>query len=116
MQELVEDRGAWCAVVSGVTVKHDLTTEQQQWFNGLIHFIYLVQCLVYYKEERLSIFYFIFSKNRRERIRIISLCLSPISGPPNFIPSLFHILGLHEPDLCSYTTSIRGHLPEAKDL
>ena len=101
-----EDRAGCCAGVSGVTVKHSLATEQQQWSNGIIHFTCLARCSVYYKEEGLSIFYFIFSKNRRERIRTISLCLSPISEPPNFISSLFHDLGLYEPDLCCYTISI----------
>ena len=111
-----EDRAVWCAGVSGVTVKHSLATEQQQWSNGIVHFIYLAWYSVYYKEEGLNIFYFIFSKNRRERIRTISLCLSPISGPPNFICSLFHVLGFYEPNLCSYTISIWGHLPEPQDL
>ena len=30
LQEIVEDRGAWYAAVHGVTVRHDLATEQQQ--------------------------------------------------------------------------------------
>ena len=30
LQEMVKDRGAWCAAVHGVTVRHDLATEQQQ--------------------------------------------------------------------------------------
>ena len=30
LQEIVEDRGAWCAAVHEVTVGHDLVTEEQQ--------------------------------------------------------------------------------------
>ena len=31
LQEMVEDKGAWCATVCGVTKsRHDLATEQQQ--------------------------------------------------------------------------------------
>ena len=30
LQETVKDRGAWCAVVRGVTVSRDLVTKQQQ--------------------------------------------------------------------------------------
>ena len=29
LQEVVEDRGAWCAAGHEVTVRHDLVTEQQ---------------------------------------------------------------------------------------
>ena len=33
--QLVEDRGAWCAIVHGVEkIEHDLTTEQQCALNG----------------------------------------------------------------------------------
>ena len=28
--EMVEDRGDWCAAAHGITVRHDLVTEQQQ--------------------------------------------------------------------------------------
>ena len=30
LQEIVKGRGAWCAVVHGVTVSYDLVTKQQQ--------------------------------------------------------------------------------------
>ena len=30
LREIVKDRGAWCAAVYGVAVRHDLVTEQQQ--------------------------------------------------------------------------------------
>ena len=32
LQEIVKDRGAWRAAVDGVTVGHDLATQQQQQF------------------------------------------------------------------------------------
>ena len=30
LQETVKDKEAWCATVHGVTVRHDLVTEQKQ--------------------------------------------------------------------------------------
>ena len=34
LQEMVEDKGAWCAIPWGQRVKHDLATEQQQDLNA----------------------------------------------------------------------------------
>ena len=34
LQEMVEDKGAWCAIPWGRRVKHDLATEQQQDLNA----------------------------------------------------------------------------------
>ena len=47
---VVEDRGAWCAVVHGVTVRHDLGTEQQQQMCS--HCLYLVSEYLYHPPQK----------------------------------------------------------------
>ena len=37
--EMVRERGAWCATVDGIAVRHDLATEQQQQQQWLLSFI-----------------------------------------------------------------------------
>ena len=33
LQKIVKDREAWCAALYGVGVRHELVTEQQQFYN-----------------------------------------------------------------------------------
>ena len=33
LQKIVKDREAWCAALYGVRVRHELVTEQQQFYN-----------------------------------------------------------------------------------
>ena len=37
VQEIVEDRGAWAVAVHGVSVRHDLVTEQQHTALQVVH-------------------------------------------------------------------------------
>ena len=55
--EIVKDREAWCAAVHGVTVRHDLATEQQMTYNVEHFFICLFSiCIIFFGEVPVKVF------------------------------------------------------------